>query len=715
MTRQTLVAVLALAAVLVGAAPGAGPKRVSPRTLANVALPSPLPAGWTVFDSNRCPGTTTTCTATQEWEVYARDTSGNIYQVTSDARYDSWWPKLSPDRKRILFIRTDAGEKEQDWSKNSLWDVSVDGSAGPTKLVGSANGIAAGNPYAWTFQGHEEWSPLGDAIATIATTAGRTLQIYVLLFNSTTNTVSTPYQVSHGSSGTSDRPGTNIDPSWNPDSGSVLFVGCAVNAARTACDATKGGSQELILTPNTLGYGTELQRTTTTDGTLNFDPYFSPNGTQIAWLHEDNCNVWDIRHATPLGNNLSTVLNDGAVNSKPAWTSDSATVYFHRYGSIERTLWSIGSGGGAATQLTLGSQDVRCSASEPSNDSGAPGTPLGPNPTVPATSVVFASNRCVVTPCTQAGNWEIYRRDSDGSVHQLTSAPTYDSFQPEISPNRSAIMFLRSPKGNRRDSLDYSLWIVKADGTAYGASPALTTGGAFVRFDHPRWSFDGNEVVFDASTAAQEAKGPGPDENNQIYWMQYVGSGALGASAYQATWGAGGTGDRPGNNVEPSWNPDGGSILFVGCTLNAGRTACDGVHSTGDVQLISSTMHTVDVPRTSTTDGTSYADPVESPNGTYIAAAHALTCTSASLVRMNSDGSAPTTLLNDGSLVGRPTWSSASTTIYFDKLPANVGPTIWKINPNAPSPPGPNGTGLTQVTGTAGSQTPCGTEYPNLG
>jgi Tol biopolymer transport system component len=710
MARPAALTVLALALVLgvaSPAAPGAG---------SNVSLPSPLPVGWTVFDSNRCPGTTSSCTATQEWEVYVRDTSGNIYQVTSDVRYDSWWPKLSPDRTRILFVRTDAGEKERDWSKNSLWDISVDGSVGPTKLVGSANGIAAGNPYAWTFQGHPEWSPTsGNAIATIATTVGRTLQIYVLPFNGVSNTVSTPYQVSHGSSVTSDRPGTNLDPSWNPDGGSILFVGCAVNTARTACDPTRGGSQELILTPNTLGYGPEYQRTTTTDGTLNFDPYYSPNGTQIAWLHEDNCNVWGIRHATALGASLSTVIDDGAVNSKPSWTSDSATVYFHRFGSIERSLWSINSGGGTATQLTLGTQDVRCSASEPSNDSGAAGTPVGPSPTVPATAVVFASNRCVTTPCTSAGNWEVYRRDSDGSVHQLTSAPTFDSFQPEVSPNRSAILFLRAPKGQRGSSLVYSLWIVKADGTAYGASPALTTGGTFARFSHPRWSFDGNEIVFDASTPAQEAKGPGPDANNQIYWMQYLGGGSLGASAYQATWGAGGAGDRPGNNIEPSWNPDGGSILFVGCTLNAGRTACDGVHSTGEVQLISSTTHTVEVPRTSTTDGTSYAFPVESPNGTSIAASHLLTCTSASLVRMNSDGSSPTTLLNDGSLVGRPTWSAASTTIYFDKLPANVGPTIWKINPNAPSPPGPNGTGLTQITGIAGSQTPCATEYPNLG
>lgn len=736
MRRFPVFVALAVAAGLVFVSAGFGRRpahraatkpaaHVLARRLAGVtALPSPLPAGWIVFDSNQCPLPATTCTGTQEWEVYAQDPAGNVYQVTSSPTYDSWWPKLSPDRTKILFIRTDAGEKEQDWSKNSLWVVPVDESYGPVKLIGSANGAAAPNPYGWLVQGHEEWAPHQNAIATLVLRAGHTFQIFVVPFDNSTNTVGTPYQVSHGATATTDRPGNNIDPSWNPDEGSVLFIGCALNTGRTACDPSKGGTQELILAANSPSSVIEYQRSTTTDGTVNYDPYFSPDGTQIAWLHQDDCTRWDIRHATATGGSLATVVDDGAINSKPAWTADSSTIYFHRYATVSSTIWSVAASGGSSSQLDLGPNPAtNCSSNGAGATSGAPGTPLGPAPTLPAGSVLFASNRCVVTPCvSQNRNWEIYSRSSSGAIAQLTNNASYDSFAPKISPDRSSILFYRAPAGERGDSTHWDLWIMKADGTLYPTygRPAMTANPSaapfhWVRESGANWSYNGAEIVFAASTTAQDTKGPGPNENNQIYWVQYLGSGQIGSSAYQATWGAGGTGDRPGNNIDPSWNPDGGSILFVGCTLNSGRTACDGIHSAADIQLISSTTHTVDVSRTSTTDGTSYLWPVESPDGTKIAAEHQRTCTTADIVTEPSSGGTVTTLVGDGAQYSAPAWSADSSTLYFEKLPSNLGPNIWSVVPHAPSPPGPNGTGLTQITGLSGGKTPCGQDYPNLG
>ncbi|HET7571088.1 MAG TPA: hypothetical protein VFJ77_00295 [Gaiellaceae bacterium] len=736
MRRFPVLVVLAAAASLVLASAGSGhrPARHAPvpssipfpvRTLAGVtALPSPLPSGWIVFDSNRCPLPATTCTTTQEWEVYAQDPLGNVYQVTDSPTYDSWWPKLSPDRKKILFLRTDAGQKEQDWSKNSLWVVPVNASSGPIKLVGSYSGAASPNAFGWLMQGHEEWAPHQDAIVTIGLVPGHTTQIFVIPFTDATNTVGTPYQVSHGATATSDRPGNQLDPSWNPDEGSILFIGCALNTARTACDSSNGGSQELILTASAPGVVVEFQRSTTTDGTLNFDPYYAPDGSQIAWLHEDDCTRWDVRHATATGGSLATVVDDGAINSKPAWTSDSSTIYFHRYGSVSSTIWSVAASGGSAAKLGLGTNPATvCSSTNPWLTSGAPGTPVGPSPTLPAGAVVFASNRCVVTPCTGPNpNWEIYSRSSSGTITQLTNNAAYDSYGPKVSPDRSSILFYRSTVGESRNSADADLWIMKADGTLYPVygKPAMVSDpsvGPFhwVRQSGANWSHDGNEIVFAASNATQEAKGPGPDQNNQIYWVQYLGNGQVGSSVYQATWGASGTGDRPGNNVEPSWNPDGGSILFVGCTPNAGRTACDGVHSSREIQLISSASHAIEVARTTTTDGTGYAFPVESPNGTTIAAIHERTCTAADVVKLPSTGGTVTTLVNTGSLNSWPAWTADSSRIYFEQLPATVGPNVWKITPHAPSPPGPDGTGLTQVTGLSGGTTPCAQEYPNLG
>jgi Tol biopolymer transport system component len=727
-------AALALAAAAV-ISPVDVPGSVSPAGAVPTALPSPLPASYVIYDSVSCAPPATSCTTARNWELYAQDTStGTVYQLTDDVRFDSWWPKLSPDRTKIMFIRSDAGTKDQDWSKNSLWILPVNGSGPATPFVRSLNGVANTASYGyntgWSFIGHPEWAPTQDRIAIIGTqftpaVGLDTLQIFVMPFNNTTNSISgAPWRITHGANFSTPRPEImNLDPSWNPDGLSVLFSGCKLNAGRTACD-TSVSPLEIHVTSAAPATLNELQLTNTTDKTLNYDAYFAPNSTQIAWLHASYCSKWDIRHGTPNGlgllTNVSTVIDDGKTNSKPAFTANSANVFFHKYGDIESTLWSIPAAGGSPTQTSIsGTPAQRCSADHPSLWSGAAGTPPGASP-LAATTSVFASNRCdlVATPtCTKPGTWQIYSRTSGGTITQLTSG-NVDHFAPQVSPDRSTILFLQAKNGQKGDSAAHELWIMRADGTLYGSSPALAAGPSapFFRLNNATWSPDGSYIVFDASTPVQEAKGPGPNMNNQIWWMNYnAGAGTVGPLIRQVTWGPSGAGDRPGNNIQPAWNPDGGSILFVGCTPNAGRTACNGTYSTGDVHLVSSTSSTVDVQRTTTTDTTIWAHPTPSPNGTYFAAVHQLTCRTSAIVRVNAIGTSPTVLTSPGSYVNNPSWNSTSTTVYYDKLAADVTPMIWKITPNAPSAPGPNGTSATQITGQAGSQTPCAADFPNAG
>src|SRR3954470_8550297 len=88
------------------------------------------------------------------YEIYSMSTTGtSVAQLTNDQQYDSWWPRLSPDRKRVVFYRTPRGTYDRDYTKTSLWAMNYDGTGLTLLLAAGANG--------WGEQGHPEWSPGG--------------------------------------------------------------------------------------------------------------------------------------------------------------------------------------------------------------------------------------------------------------------------------------------------------------------------------------------------------------------------------------------------------------------------------------------------------------------------------------------------------------------------------------------------------------------------
>lgn len=293
-----LLTVLALVAVFPGTV------EAGPRARAQI------PANELVFDSDR----------SGNYEIYrmAPDGSGTR-RLTSDARYDSWWPQVSPDRTRLLFYRTPKGVHDRDFTKTSLWAMNADG-------TGTARLIATGANN-WTYQGHADWSPDGRRIVMFAGPAGlaRSPQIF------TTNADGTsPFQVTN-------RPGPNLDPSWSPDGSSVLFIGCPA----APCDPE---SYEVYRIASD---GTRVTRLTD-DAVRDHDPYYSPDGSQVAWLRQTGIpNRWAIFSMRADGSGRRAVIDDGSMNSKPAWSVDSTRIYFHRWplGSTLFSIWRINSDG----------------------------------------------------------------------------------------------------------------------------------------------------------------------------------------------------------------------------------------------------------------------------------------------------------------------------------------------------------------------------------
>jgi TolB protein len=294
---------------------------------------APLAADQVVFDSDRAGGT---------HEIYVMKTDGTgVTRLTDDASYQNWWPRVSPDRTKVLFYRAPANKPES-YPDASLWLMNADGS-GVTQL-------RAKGEDGWSIQGHGEWSPDGTRIAMFGS-AGAALEIFVTDANG-----KNPVQYTS-------RGGVNTDVSWSPDGTRLLFNGCP-----SAASCTPANYEIYLMDATPLAAATRI----TNDGLADYDPYFSPDGGKIAWLVDvdPTANVipatttalgrWAIRIADiDAGGNISNaayLIDDGNINSKPAWSLDGLTIFFHRMvpPDYRFRVFSILPDGSGLTELTPG-------------------------------------------------------------------------------------------------------------------------------------------------------------------------------------------------------------------------------------------------------------------------------------------------------------------------------------------------------------------------
>ncbi|MFS4494096.1 TolB family protein [Maribacter sp. 2308TA10-17] len=230
--------------------------------------------------------------------------------LLSDSNYDYWWPKVSPDKSKILVYRSAANpaKNHDNYQEAELLLVDIEGK--------NEQVIIEKGKHGWTGQGVSRWNKDGTKILMISEQIVPTGKQWRMV--------------------TTDAQGNNpknlsdwwiIDPNFSIDNSQVVFMAFPDNALsfdlaelelhRANYDETSGSISDIIRL--------------TTNFTRDHDPAFSPNGKQIVFSAGNVAytNV-DIALYDTESNEESKLVDDSGSNGgSMCWSLDGKEVYFH--------------------------------------------------------------------------------------------------------------------------------------------------------------------------------------------------------------------------------------------------------------------------------------------------------------------------------------------------------------------------------------------------
>jgi Tol biopolymer transport system component len=242
----------------------------------------------------------------------------------------------------------------------------------------------------------------------------------------------------------------------------------------------------------------------------------------------------------------------------------------------------------------------------------------------------------------------------DGAqVRQLTNDSRYNSWWARPSPDRSRVLFYRTPAGVPPTTYGQAaLWVMNADGS--NPHVVLAQGANNWTWQaHAEWSPDDTRIVFSAATTQALIMTIAPDGSD----LRVIGGG-------------------PGANVDPSYSPDGRSIVYVGCPA----PTCD--PSTTEVFLMAADGSGQ---RTRlTTNSFRDQDPQVSPNGKLVVflseTAQASSAQPYGLWNLSTvgiDGTNVHQITNGPALESAPRWSPDGTRIWTHRT--TFDQYVWDI------------------------------------
>ncbi len=328
---------------------------------------------------------------------------------------------------------------------------------------------------------------------------------------------------------------------WTPDGQHIVF---ARQSTLYQCNADGSGIRDLVSLPG-----------------VAFAPRFSPDGHRLRFTIRDTAlrtsSIWEV---SADGKGLHQVLpdwNKPAQESSEAWTPQGDYFLFESTRDHAQNIWA----------LRERASFLRKAATEPTQLTVGPLMFSNPTPSLDGKKVFVLG---------QQRRFDLIRLQGRSQQFSVDLAGV-SAGEADILPSGDSIVYVAHP--------ELTLWRSKPDGTS-----RIQLTYAPMQAHMPRWSLDGTQIAFMASS-------PGKP------WKIFVIS-ATGGYAREIT-----AGDR--NQGDPTWMPNSDAILFGGMPwLEYGSASGPNIHladlKTGQIS---------DVPGSE-----NLFSPRASPDGRYISA-----------------------------------------------------------------------------------------------